>query len=198
MQQSGDNKLLKKNQSGECVPLQQAMITHYIIHVDRMLHNLKTGQPNTDELKSRISDVHINTRKSIWPARILTISVFIAILLGVGTLIFTPDNNQPTSYANDVNPGLDKAILPRFNETKIKLSDTGSSSLVNRLSMEIGKADDSILVYKATSNWNTLGNNGTTTAKRGQYKNVLPDGPRIRLYVVSISSYNTSLKSHRS
>lgn len=176
MQQSGDSKLLKNNQSGVCMPQQRVMTTHYIIHVDRMLQDLRAVQPNLDELKSRTSTAHIKTRKTIWPARILTAAASIAILLCIGTLVFTTDNNQPATYANDVNSGSDKAFLTLFNETKIKLSDTRSSSWLSRLSIEIEYAEDSILVFKEASNSNTLANNRTTTSKCSHYKNVLSDG----------------------
>lgn len=197
MQQSGENKLLQRCFVGECMPEEQAMIAYYTIYVGIMSQDLLAVQPNLDELRSRTVGAHIKTRKMIWPARIVTIAATIAILLGIGTLILSPDNNQPATFANDVNPGTDKAIVTLLNETKIKLSDARSSSLLNQLAIEIIKAEDSTLVYKVASKSNTSGYNTITTPKVGQYKIVLSDGTRLWLNAASSLSYNTLSKVGR-
>lgn len=198
MQQSGENKLLQNYSAGEFMPEEQAMIVHYIIYVDIMPQNLLAMQPALDQLRSRTMGTHIRTREMIWTARIIIAAAAIAILLGIDSGILSPDNNQPAPYANDVNPGSDKAILTLGNETRINLSDARSSSLLNQLNVEIIKAEDGNLVYNVASKSNTSGYNTiTTTSKDGQYKIVLSDDTRGWFNAASRLFHSTSLKVDR-
>lgn len=194
MQQSGENKLLQKYRVGECTPDEQAMIVHYIMYVDIIPQDLLAMQSNLDELRLSPVRTHIRTRKIIWPAGIVTVVAFIAILLGIGAFILSLENNQPAAYANGLNLDSDKAILMLINGTRINLSDAGNSSLLNQLGIKIRKIEDGTLVYKIASKSNTSGCNTITTPKGGQYKIVLSDGIRVWLKAVSSLSYSTSLK----
>jgi transmembrane sensor len=195
MQQSGENKLLKRYQVGECMPEEQAMIAHDIIYVDVMQQNLLAMQPALDQLRSGTIRTHIKTREMIPPARIIVAAIAIAILLGIDAGILSPDNSQPAAYTKNVNPGLDKAILTLGNETRINLSEARSSSLLNQLAVEIIKAEDGNLVYNVASKSNTSRYNTiATTAKGGQYKTVLSDDTRGWLNAASELFHNTSLK----
>lgn len=199
--------MLQKYQAGECTPEEQAMVEDYIIWVGITPQDLLEMEPDLDELRSEIVGPHINyikTRKTIRFVRIAAVAASIAILLGVGTLIFAPHkiasdkDNEPTAYANDVDPGSDKAILTLANGTKINLSDARSGSLLSQSGIEIIKADDGTLVYKvAGSKSNTLAYNTITTPKGGQYKIVLPDGTRVWLNAASSLTYRTSLNDGR-
>lgn len=200
MQQSGENKLLQKYSAGEYMPEEQAMIAHHIIYVGIMPRDLLAVQPDLDKLRLRLRTVgaHIKTRKIIWPARIVTAAAAIAILLGIATLVLSPYNNRPATYANAVNPGTDKAILALVNGTRINLSDARSISLLNQLAVEIIKAEDGSLVYNVASKLNTSGYNTiTTTSKEGQYKIVLSDDTRGWLIAASRLFHSTSLKVDR-
>lgn len=127
--------MLKKYQAGECTPEEKAMVEDYIIWVGITPQDLLEMEPDLDELRSETVGPHINyikSRKIIRLARIAAVAASIAILLGVGTLIFAPDkvapnqNNRPATYASDIDPGSDKAILTLANGTKINLSDARS------------------------------------------------------------------------
>lgn len=203
MSQAGEHKLLQKYQAGECTPEEEAMIAHYIIFVSTTPQDLLAMQPDLDELRIRTVGLHIShikTKRMIRLARIAAVAASITIVLGVGALMFVPDkeHKQPAAYANDVDPGSDKAILTLANGTKINLSDARSGSLLKQSGIEIVKAEDGTLVYKvAASRSNTSAYNTITTPKGGQYKIVLPDGTRVWLNAASSLSYHTSLKDGR-
>lgn len=205
MLQVGGHKLLNKYQVGECTPEEKAIVEDYIIWTGITPQDLLSMEPDLNELRSDTVGPHLNyikSRKTIRFVRIAAVAASIAILLGVGALIFSPDkNNQPESYANDsndVDPGSDKAILTLANGTKINLSDARSGSLLSRSGIEIIKADDGTLVYKvAGSKSNTSEYNTITTPKGGQYKIVLPDGSKVWLNAASSLTYRTSLNNGR-
>lgn len=181
MQQSGENKLLRKYHAGECIPEEQAMVAHHSIYAGIMPQNLLAMQPGPDGLRQRAARPHINLRKVIRFARVAAASPAFAILPGVGTLIFSTDKNLPAAYANNADHGSDKAVLvllARVNGTRSNLSDARISSLLHQSGIEIIKSGYSTLVYKVASKSNTSGYNTitTTTPKAGQYNIVLPDG----------------------
>lgn len=202
MSQAGELKLLQKYQAGECTPEEEAMIAHYIIFVNTTPQDLLAMQPDLNELRLRTVGPHIHrikTRKTVRFTRIAAVAASIAIVLGVGILLFAPKkNDQLATYPNDVDPGSDKAILTLANGTKINLSDARSGSLLSQSGIEIIKAKDGTLVYKvAASKSNTSAYNTITTPKGGQYKIVLPDGTRVWLNAASSLSYRTSLNDGR-
>lgn len=195
MSQAGEHKLLQKYQAGECTPEEEAMIAHYIIFVSTTPQDLLAMQPDLDELRLRTVGLHIShikTEKMVRLGRIAAVAASIAIVLGVGIVMFTPDKEQKqlAAYANDVDPGSDKAILTLANGTKINLSDVRTGSLLSQSGIEIIKAEDGTLVYKvAASKSNASAYNTITTPKGGQYKIFLPDGTRVWLNAASSLSY---------
>lgn len=203
MSQAGEHKLLQKYQAGECTPEEEAMIAHYIIFVSTTPQDLLAMQPDLDELRLRTVGLHIShikTKRMVRLGRIAAVAASIAIVLGIGSLMFAPDKEQkqPAAYVNDIDPGSDKAILTLANGTKINLSDVRTGSLLSQSGIEIIKAEDGTLVYKvAASKSNTSAYNTITTPKGGQYKIVLPDGTRVWLNAASSLTYRTSLNNGR-
>lgn len=92
------------------------------------------------------------------------------------------------SIENDIDPGVNKAILTLANGKQILLTEEGNESLVEEAGVEITKTAQGQLVYKFTNHKATetgVGENKITTPKGGQYQLQLADGTKIWLNAAS-------------
>lgn len=189
--------LLGQNQPDEPTPEEQAIKDYYDIYVNITPQDLLAMEPDLNELRLRTIGPHINhvrTAKTTWCARMSVAAAIFIILSLVGTLFMTPEHSPPATFANEVNPGTDKAILTLANGTKINLSVAKSGTLLKREGIEITKAEDGTLVYKISgSKSNASRYNTITTPRGGQYKIILSDGTKVWLNAASSLSYSASL-----
>lgn len=96
------------------------------------------------------------------------------------------------AVAKDLAPGTNGAVLTLANGSKVQLDDAKSGSIARQGNVQLNKANDSMLVYKANRNAASVGYNTLETPMGKQYAVVLPDGSKVWLNAGSSLRYPTA------
>lgn len=143
------------------------------------------------------------TRIVKWPVRAIVSAASIALILGVSIYFFTK-NSSYTQYANDVDPGTNKALLILGNGKRINLSEAKNGLLALQSTTQITKTEEGEIVYTSRHELPPLIDGGKSsyseteilntiqTPRGGQYKLSLPDGTKVWLNAASSLTYPIS------
>jgi hypothetical protein len=148
---------------------------------------LKATQPETARMIS-------------WPLRV-AVSAASIIILGIFIYFFTKDSSNKT-YANDINPGKNTAVLILSDGKKINLLNAKNGLLALQSTIQITKTEEGEIIYTSRHELPPLQNGGKSsysgisntlrTPRGGQYKLSLPDGTKVWLNAASSLTYPIS------
>lgn len=135
--------------------------------------------------------------------RIISMGIAASILLiaGIGYLMLKNNNTSPDRFViakkYDLPAGTDKAILTLSDGRVIDLNKDAVGKIATEAGIEITKAADGTLVYKAlNTKGKSVGFNTITTPIGGQYTVILPDGSKVWLNSGSSLKYPTAFASN--
>ncbi|MEH3112901.1 FecR family protein [Pedobacter terrae] len=130
--------------------------------------------------------------------RIISIGIAASVLLiaGIGYLTLKNSDTAPDRFViakkYDLPAGTDKATLTLSDGKVIDLNKDAVGKIATEAGMEITKAADETLVYKALNTGKSVGFNTITTPIGGQYAVILPDGSKVWLNAGSSLKYPTA------
>ncbi|WP_293784699.1 FecR domain-containing protein [uncultured Pedobacter sp.] len=134
--------------------------------------------------------------------RIISIGVAASVLLiaGIGYLTLKSNDTTPDRFViakkYDLPAGTDKATLTLSDGKVIDLNKDAVGKIATEAGIEIIKAADGTLIYKALNNGKGDGFNTITTPIGGQYAVVLPDGSKVWLNAGSSLKYPTAFAAN--
>jgi len=172
--------LLIKYQKGECSPTEQALIESWYLQFNE--HEIDLSAKRIEDIKQEISDQlsGARIRKINWLYKISAAVAAIIILVGISKFLHTKGDKLPQGYANDINPGTNKATLTLADGTTIVLSDDKTGVVV---------AATELTYNDGTQIKNLKANNKdlqiAATPRGGQYQIILPDGTKVWLNAAS-------------
>ncbi|NRF38357.1 FecR family protein [Pedobacter foliorum] len=136
-----------------------------------------------------------------WPLRVAVSAASIIIILGVFIYFFTKDSSYKT-YANDIDPGKNTAVLILSDGKKINLLNAKNGLLALQSTTQITKTEEGEIIYTSRNEPPPLQNGGKSsysgisntiqTPRGGQYKLSLPDGTKVWLNAASSLTYPIS------
>lgn len=194
--------LIKKYQSGNCTPEEMALLEKHITFTSIAKDDISGDEDMLDELSYDVAQICAPAKIINWGLRLAIAAAILAFVAVTITLFRVKDTPTPPSYANDVKPGSNKAILTLANGKTINLSDAKNGALANDHNVEIIKSADGQLLFKFNSDAAQASNatkrdsigalvsgaspvkslnrlNCVTTPKGGQYHIALPDGTNV-------------------
>nr|WP_068887659.1 FecR family protein [Pedobacter panaciterrae] len=187
--------LLERYQTKQCTAEERSFVEQWY-RKEAMQQEQSSEDIDYEYWKQRIAEKLpiIKPRTINWPLRIAFTAAAVVILLGIWTVIFvkTPLSKD---YANDIDPGSNKAVLTLGNGQKIVLTDAKNGELIKESGIEVTKTEDGKVIYK-TSNSTAKGSENTynliSTPKGGQYQIILPDGTKVWLNAASHLKFPTT------
>lgn len=158
---------------------------------------------NDKKIEQLVFDVKSKLRKQLRPApkrkiqwqiyaaaAVALIAIGLAYFLIRNRTLYEDPQEKQTAYAEDIQPGGNKAILTLSSGKKVQLDDK-NSAVYGESGIEIKQEKDGTITYQliniAASQ--TTGTNMIEVPKGGQYKVILPDGTRVWLNSASTLRY---------
>lgn len=128
----------------------------------------------------------IEPKTTNWSQNIILAAASIVVVASLYTVLFSSNKGLPAGYANDIEPGGNKAVLTLSNGQSIQLSNEKSGIVVdtNKLSYNDGTAIDQQVGQSFT----------VTTPRGGTYRVRLPDGSEVWLNAESKITYTPPTK----
>lgn len=131
-------------------------------------------------------------RKDTYWTKIAAAAI-VLITLSIGGFYYLSKEPKSASFANDIAPGGNRAILTLANGKKVILNDAKNGELANQQDVVITKQADGKIAYTVKSgNLASSTPNTVETPKGGQYEVVLPDGTNVLLNAASTLTFPTS------
>lgn len=135
-----------------------------------------------------------NVRRLTAYAAAAAILLFISI--GSWQFLLKHDNETTIVKAQPeiISPGGNKAILTLSDGSRISLTDATEGEIAKQAGVQITKAKDGQLIYKALSvlsGSTEVSSNTIETPRGGQYQVLLPDGSKVWLNAASVLTYPT-------
>jgi transmembrane sensor len=196
------NKYLK----GDCSHEESAQIESW--YNDEFAEVKDIEAPDYEQLKNKMwqgiqerqFSAPLKTYK-LWPR--MTAAACAIILLGLGLYIYPFEKYdhklKSNTYAHDIRPGSNKALLTLANGRKISLTDVSNGELANQSGIRVNKNTDVQLFYKPIKK--KIGSkresclNTIETPRGGQYQVFLPDGSRVWLNASSSLKFPSSFEN---
>lgn len=192
-------ELIDKYAEGKCTPQEKALIEQWYEQ------ELSANELSPD------SDNHLRAKKEMWESirevnglprpgnrtrKILTgVGTVAAILIILSTAAHFYQSKKTVDQLeiakekiNDIDPGVNKAVLTLANGRRILLDDTGQGLIATQAGIRIKKLSDGMISYELTNDIpaiNSRGFNTIETPKGGKYQILLPDGSKVWLNAAS-------------
>lgn len=184
--------LIQKYQDGNCTQLERQQLENWYNEKANSNPDREFPEDFWEDKELRLQQI-INSgsarrnRSGInWPLNILLIAATIAIVGTFSVLFFKRTDIAAAQYANDVNPGGNKATLTLQNGKKIQLSDTKEGVVVDGTKLSY---NDGTLINTDQAQTFTV-----STPRGGTYQVGLPDGSKVWLNAASSLTYSPPLK----
>jgi transmembrane sensor len=184
--------LLKKYSEGKCTEAEKALLEAWYLQ-----YNEDEGIDLTPrEIKAigdRVFRELPGNHHAFWKAglRLAAAAVFIGIVVTIAVKLWLPQE-KPVSYANDIAPGSNKAVLTLSDGKRISLNDAAAGQLAARSGLRIVKTGSGQVIYQVTGENAGAGSNNITTPNGGQWQVLLPDGTKVWINSESSFTYPVS------
>jgi len=191
-------RLLKKYREGLSTDLENQIIDEWIkseymlgsweiTDEEKKILNLKLKSRIDKKKKSSVVFSLEKMKYRISAAAVLFLFIF-AVIYFNGKKV-----DQVIVYANDIQPGGNKAWLTLADGKKIDLSKVDSGAVIVQQGVQIFKMGDGKISFriKPSTSDHTIGYNTIETPRGGQYQIELPDGTNIRLNAASTIRYSS-------
>lgn len=216
-----DNKefeeLLAKYNQGMCNEAEQAIVERWYWAYNEHPINLTDGEINAALLRiSQKLPQPVVVKKFSRTALIATIAASLTIFLAIGFYFIRQEKPVGEIYANDIQPGGNKAILTLVNGTSIDLNDAKEGQIAVDNGVKIIKMQDGELLFKfspgtvhaAPDQRDSIsglvtgsrpvkegtGLNAISTPRGGQYHIALPDGTNVWINAGSTLRFPSSFE----
>jgi transmembrane sensor len=197
MNQQEVKQLLEKYRTGQCSEEEQALLYSWYMEQAEKPNLLSQREVENAEkhiwgqLHKHINTGHKQRSKRFWPniaaAASITVLVGVAVFLFISRSFNPADHVAHISYANDIKPGKNVAILTLATGETIKLNDNKEGVVVN--ASRLSYADGTNLLKDGSGLLAGGGKSATemtiTTPRGGTYQIVLPDGTKVWLNAAS-------------
>ncbi|TDQ10270.1 FecR family protein [Pedobacter metabolipauper] len=182
-------ELLERYANNQCTALEVAYVESWYSELSKYTHETpaETVERDTAISHHNVLD-HIKKQAKIiaLPNRFTSIAAAaILVMLGMGMFIYYSHSLDTNSYANDIKPGSDQAILTLANGKKINLSNAGNGNLAVQAGVQIIKTNAGQLTFQITNLDESSGDYIVETPRGGQFQIVLPDGTKVWLNAAS-------------
>ncbi|MEQ7800957.1 FecR family protein [Pedobacter sp. ASV1-7] len=199
MQESEAKELLKKYCAGICSEEEIAILETWYVRQNMSLPEISEVE-REKQLDEVWNSLPIHSKKHffirLWPRVAAVGMIILAISTGLLFYFFkNTSNKDQISYARDIKPGGDKAVLTLADGSKINLSDVAQGKLAEQSGISISKTADGQLIYKIVEvagevkSSNNIEYNTIETPLGGQYQVYLPDGTKVWLNAASVLRY---------
>ncbi|UYQ94460.1 DUF4974 domain-containing protein [Chitinophaga horti] len=155
-----------------------------------------------DRMVERLKDVTAGTAKPFWRRPLLrwTAAAAVLVLAATATYQFWPRPQAPAvaaaRYANDVQPGSNRAVLTLDDGKQVVLDDAGNGQIAQQ-GQYIANIAPGRIAYTVNSTIpGPLKYNKLSTPKGGKFQLVLPDGTEVWLNANSSLYYETTLSGN--
>lgn len=188
--------LIQKYQDGICTPEESAFLENWYNDIAGKNETLPLSDHFWFQKEARLAQIlksgKANPKKSLiakLPLRVLSIAATLLILMGITFLLLKPESKSSVAFANDINPGGNKATLTLANGKIIQLSSKKTGIVVDATTLSYS---DGTLINTAHSESFTI-----ATPRGGTYQVRLPDGSMVWLNSATSISYQTLSKDGR-
>jgi len=216
-----DNKelheLIAKYREGNCDEAEKTLVERWYWQYNEHEIDLTEEEINASLLRiSQRLPQHVAVKKLHRTKRNLTIAASLVACLAIAFYFIKPGKPIEESYANDIRPGSNKAILTLVNGTSIDLTDAKEGQIAVDNGVKIIKMQDGQLLFKFTPNTvkatpnqrdsisglvsssrpvkEGTGLNAVSTPKGGQYHIALPDGTNVWINAGSTLRFPSSFE----
>lgn len=190
MQEQEVKRLLERFKAGQCTE-EELILVNYWLHKFNEDGASGLSKPDLDNAHQDIwkaiktETMPSNTYRSL--LRFVIPATFLIVMAAAATLFLKSGNSVlPTTYANDIEPGSNKATLTFSTGQVINLSNAKSGITIN--ANGVAYSDGTVLNTK-------LDQKGSTTLQTpngGQYYIKLPDGSKVWLNAASTLKFPTT------
>jgi transmembrane sensor len=188
--------LFKKYHEGKCTEEEKALLELWYLQFNE--HDLDISTRRIKAIGDRIfKELPGNHTVFIKiGVRLAAAAVIIGIILTVILKLSLPqDKSSKITYANDIVPGTNKAVLTLSNGKKINLSNAVAGHLASQSGIRILKTTSGQIIYKVVPDVGGLDDksNNITTPIGGQWQVILPEGTKVWLNSASSLTYPATL-----
>jgi transmembrane sensor len=210
-------ELLAKYNQGKCNEVEQAIVERWYWEYNEHPINLTEDEINATLLSiSQKLPKPVVVKKLNTTSRIITIAASIAIFLTIGFYFLQRNRTVEQIYANDIQPGGNKAILTLVNGVSFDLNEAASGQLAVDNGVKIIKMKDGQLLFKFSPSTvqatpaqmdsitglvtsakpvkEGTGLNAVSTPRGGQYHIALPDGTNVWINAGSTLRFPSSFE----
>lgn len=208
--------LIEKYLSGQCTDEEKAWVEKWYEEREQSGVEFYGGDTNErdkseqrsyEAIEQKIAALEYARQATVIPMRPKRLRLYSRIAVAAGVLIALsivwireakrgqPDKqvaivNQ--SNANDIPPGVNKAILTLADNSTVVLNDVKEGTIAAQGNTSVVKQDSAVLTYQASGNNSEVLYNTITTPKGGQYQVILPDGSHVWLNAASSLRFPTA------
>lgn len=179
-------QLRERFNAGKCTPEELALI-HAFMDRGIVTDDHQNVEEERKEYEAAAARIAPKLRKGNWPLYLLIAAASLTFVGGVSTLMQSSKPTTTQSYAADVNPGGNKAMLTLENGKKIQLSDSKTGVIIDASKLSY---NDGTPINSEKSQTFTV-----STPRGGTYEVRLPDGSSAWLNAASSITYSPATAS---
>lgn len=188
--------LLEQYKKGRMSPQERAELESWYNQQAQLNPSLKDHHDFTSVLNELDEAFPFYTQSKptkIYRWTFIASAAVVLLCLSIGFYFYVDKANpvKHLQYANDINPGGDKAVLTLADGSKISLTDAHDGAVAEQAGVQITKTKDGELIYTTAKQHAALPEvfNTIETPRGGQYRIKLPDGTQVWLNASSSLKY---------
>src|SRR5665213_1811722 len=151
-------QLLKKYSEGRCTEAEKALLEAWYLQYNEEDIDLSPREIKAvgDRVFRELPGNHNEFLKI--GLRLVAAAVFIGIVITIAVKLWLPQE-KPVSYAGDIAPGTNKAVLTLSDGKRISLNDAAAGQLAARSGLRIVKTGSGQVIYQVTGKNADAGSN---------------------------------------